>query len=117
MKNFTKTSLISVVATSALAFIGATGQANAAESPTKIVNYSDINLESAAGAKVLYMRVRDAAEAVCRSHQGRSVREISEYNACFDQAVGAAVASINNPGLTALYSPKHPTTTVRLATK
>jgi len=107
MKNFTKTSLISVAATSALAFMGLTAQANASETLTNTVNYADLNLESAAGAKVLYMRLRGAAQVVCHSLQGRSVRELSEYNACFDHAVAAAVASINNPGLSALYSPTH----------
>lgn len=105
MKNFTKTSLISVVASSALAFMGLTAQANDSESLTKIVSYADLNLDSAAGAKVLYMRLRAAAQTVCHPLEGRAIREVSNYNACFEHALTAAVASINKPALSALYRP------------
>ena len=79
MKTFTKTSLTFALATSALALMSVTAQAGAPEPLTRTVSYSDLNLDSPAGAKVLYQRLRTAAETVCHPLQGRSVRELADY--------------------------------------
>jgi UrcA family protein len=71
---------------------------------TVVVNYADLNLSNPAGAKVLYKRIRNAAQKVCKPqshvtplHLGRTWRK------CYDTAMADAIAKVNRPVLTALY--------------
>jgi UrcA family protein len=68
-----------------------------------IVAYGDLNLDSQQGTKVLYARLRNGAEDVCSSFDDRNLFLRRLWQACFDQAVAAAVAQINKPGLTTLH--------------
>ena len=99
----------SVVAASFLAFGGAAmgGRVQAAEpgqSYTSIVNYGDLNLDSEQGAKVLYARIRSAAENVCFSLESRDYTDKKLWQGCFDQAVASAVVQVNKARVTALHN-------------
>jgi len=75
--------------------------------PAKTVNYSDINLKSAAGVDALYKRLKKAAYEVCQMPTGtRQIRIEQEFKACKADAVDRAVLQINLPTLTALHQSK-----------
>ena len=112
MKTVIKTQSIvtsSILAASLLAFGGAAmgGSAQAAEpaeSYTTIVSYGDLNLDSEQGAKVLYARLRNAAENVCSSLEGRELIQKRIWQGCFDKAVTSAVGQVNKARVTALHN-------------
>ena len=82
------------------------GRVLAAEAPryeTAIVAYGDLNLESKPGAKALYARLRNGAEDVCSSLEGRDLMFRRLWQSCFDQAVAAAVVKVDRPALTSLH--------------
>jgi UrcA family protein len=68
------------------------------------VSYRDLNLDTEAGAGVLYRRIRRAAEEVC-TPQG-SLNEVVKagWRACYDRAMNSAVAAVNKPMVTALHN-------------
>jgi UrcA family protein len=71
---------------------------------TKAVAYSDLNLESDVGAKVLYARLRHAAKDVCAPlEESRDLGRKVIWQACFDHALASAVSQINKPRVNALY--------------
>jgi UrcA family protein len=82
-------------------------KALAAETPrydTAIVAYGDLNLDSQQGLKVLYARLRNGAEDVCSSFEGRDLFFKKVWQTCFDRAVASAVAQVNRNGLTTLHN-------------
>jgi UrcA family protein len=70
---------------------------------TKVVSYSDLNLDSQAGAAAFYRRVRSAARDVCSSYDGHDVKSIALYGHCFDSAVTGAVSQVNKANVTAIH--------------
>ena len=82
------------------------GSAQAAEPQydRAIVAYGDLNLDSEQGAKALYARLRNGAEDVCSSFEGRDLAFKKLWQSCFDDAVASAVAQINRTGLTTLHN-------------
>jgi len=91
----------------ALSCVAMGGRAQAAEpaqSYTTIVSYGDLNLDSEQGAKVLYARLRNAAENVCSSLEGRDLIQKKLWQGCFDKAVASAVVQVNNTKVTALHN-------------
>ena len=99
----------SIVAVGFIAFAGAAmgGRVLAAEAPQAdkiVVTYGDLNLDSEQGAKALYARLRNGAEDVCSSLEGRDLFFKRVWQGCFDQALTAAVERVNNPGLTTLHN-------------
>lgn len=102
-------SLASILAVSLLVFSSATMGATAqgAEAPQfdrTIIDYGDLNLHSQQGTKVLYARLRNGAEDVCSSFEGRDLFFKKLWQTCFEQAVTAAVVQVNSPGLTNLHN-------------
>jgi UrcA family protein len=69
-----------------------------------VVAFGDLNLDSQQGTKALYARLRNGAEDVCSSFEGRDLFFKRLWQTCFDQAVAAAVAQVNRPSLTTLHS-------------
>src|SRR5208283_3426018 len=61
------------------------------------VRYSDLDLSTVKGAKILYLRVRYAAETLCESAATWGKKE---GEACVQKAVNDAVARVNAPLLT-----------------
>lgn len=107
-----KSQFISTVSSMAVSFIVLAGAAmastvQAAEAPQydrTVVAYGDLNLDSQQGTKVLYARLRNGAEDVCSPFEGRDLFFKRLWQACFDQAVAAAVVQVNRPGLTTLHN-------------
>jgi len=73
---------------------------------TKTIAYGDLNLETADGARVLYARIRYAAQAVCSPFDGRDLSQQIRWRACYDHAMASAVAQIDKPTVTALHTEK-----------
>ena len=80
--------------------------AHAAELPQVHVNYADLNLNSTAGANVLYQRIRTAATKVCDVYGGRDLGTISAAKACKTHAIAEAVGTVHSPALTQVYENK-----------
>jgi UrcA family protein len=84
---------------------GRSAQAADAQQPlTKTVAYGDLNLDSEYGAKVLYARLRRAAEDVCLPLDGRDLAQRSSWQRCFNNAVASAVEKVNKTTVTALHN-------------
>ena len=91
-----------MVAASFLA-IGATaigGEAPVQESLTYPVGYSDLDVSKVKGARILYLRIRHAAEVLCESAATWGKKE---GEACVRKATDDAVASVNSPLLSQYY--------------
>ena len=67
------------------------------------VSYSDLDVSKMSGAKILYMRIRFAAETLCKSAATWGKKE---GQACVHKAINDAVARVNAPVLTQ-YSQLH----------
>jgi UrcA family protein len=66
-------------------------------SVTYPVSYSDLDVSKLSGAKILYMRIRFAAETLCQSAATWGKKE---GDACVRKAINDAVAHVNAPLLT-----------------
>ncbi len=109
--SFTRYNLTRIVMISAtFAFVSFAGLCNAAEPDSHDalrmdVSYADLNIDSAAGAKVLYGRLRSAAQRVCAPFDdGRQTTFNHHFQACLRNALDSAVAQVNRPTLTAMHS-------------
>jgi UrcA family protein len=80
--------------------------AQASDLPQVHVNYSDLNVNSEAGAAVLYQRIRNAAEQVCGTFGVRDLGADAAAKACKVRAIGEAVAAVHSPALTQIYAVK-----------
>jgi UrcA family protein len=85
------------------AAIGAYADDTANDVPTRTVRYSDLNLDTQAGAKALYQRIRYAAEQVCGNPDWRERLESAAVKACMARAISTSVHSVNNARLTSVY--------------
>ncbi len=101
-------SAASILAASFLALgclaMGGSVQAAEPQYDRAIVAYGDLNLDSEQGAKALYARLRNGAEDVCSSFEGRDLAFKKLWQSCFDSAVASAVAQVNRTGLTTLHN-------------
>jgi len=71
---------------------------------SSVVRYDDLNLDTAAGIKVLYARLSNAASHVCGSQAYTvDLRGAAAHRACFDSALNNAVEKIGNQNLQALH--------------
>jgi UrcA family protein len=87
----------------AAGLLGATDAMAAAQVTRSVtVNYGDVNLATFAGASTLYQRLQGAARTVC-GDQGRTMNELRDWQDCYDGAIDGAVASVNNPIVTAIH--------------
>jgi UrcA family protein len=81
----------------------ATADQSDGESLTKVVSYSDLNLNGEAGARTLYGRLRTAATQVCAPFRGTTLREKTNWHECFDQAIARSIAEVDEPVLSAYH--------------
>ena len=99
MNRFTTTMMISA--------LGLASQlANAAPSrdpPTVIVRFADLDLSHSQGVTVLYRRLKDAAETVCISQNGRDLKSQARYKTCWRSTLATAVAKVDLSALNAYY--------------
>lgn len=92
-----KNVLVVLAAMSAAVLVGGV---HAAEAPARAVTYQDLNLNTEAGAKVLYERIHGAANEVCGSVEVRDLPGVRAHEACVAKAVSDAIAAVNNQRLT-----------------
>jgi len=81
------------------------------DTPTVTVRYDDLNLVNPAGTKVLYRRLRTAANTVCTTIDQRYPEQKMKWRQCYEQSLTAAVVNVNDPGLSALHSGRRGTVT------
>jgi UrcA family protein len=79
----------------------AQAQASDQDPPSKTVKFADLNLQTVEGAKVLYQRIRFAANEVC-APTGRDPVARVAAKVCIDTAIDNAVRAVDAPYLTAL---------------
>ncbi|MEJ0038765.1 MAG: UrcA family protein [Gammaproteobacteria bacterium] len=70
------------------------------------VKFSDLNLQSPAGAEELYRRIERAANKVCWEPADQHILTNIDRRDCVERAVAKAVSDVNNSHLTALYARK-----------
>jgi UrcA family protein len=92
------------VALLALASVSASGNPNDTDECAEKVNYEDLNVDTLAGASILYHRIERAARAVCGAD--RTNQESLTDKGCYRMAIAAAVAKVNSPWLTAIHDNK-----------
>jgi UrcA family protein len=95
------TALCCALGTAALGGLATAGTAEE-DLPTKIVRFDDLDIAKPAGAKVLYHRIQAAAFEVCRGPSGREFQLMGRDHACIEQAIDAAVRSVDSAALTEL---------------
>jgi UrcA family protein len=85
---------------------GSLGVAQAAtpadEVPKVVVSYSDLDLSTPEGARVLYQRISVAARQVCPFQDAVEPSRMAKYHACREAAIERAVNSVNNAQLAAV---------------
>jgi UrcA family protein len=99
MKTF-KHNKFATVAVAMLGVVFFVAGAHAQETNSLTVRYSDLNLNSAAGAKVLYQRIRTAAKQLCGDVDDRQLGRAAVAKACLDQTIENSVRAVNNMQLT-----------------
>ena len=70
------------------------------------VNYADLNVEKAPGAKQLYRRLQQASKRVCGVDSLTiigSVKEVSRAKTCYRNSLDSAVAEIDSEALTEIH--------------
>jgi UrcA family protein len=104
--NYTKNIALAATAALCLGSLAATTRADESDFrvPARMVHFSELNLNTQAGAEVLYKRIRAAAEAVCGDVDSRRLVEAAGAKACVDQAVAASIRAVNSPRLTNAYN-------------
>jgi UrcA family protein len=71
--------------------------------PARTVSYSDLNIHSAAGARILYRRIRTAAIEVCHFRDSWDLALKNLREACIKSAVDEAVRVVPSQELAALH--------------
>jgi UrcA family protein len=104
--NYSKNIALAMVAALGVASlaIGAHADESVGRVPARTVHYADLNLNTQAGAEVLYKRIRNAAEQVCGNVGSRQWVEAMAARACVNQAVAASIGAVNNLRLTNTYN-------------
>jgi UrcA family protein len=101
-RNFTLAAVAAVCLTAVAA--GAHADQAVTAAPARTVHYADLNLNTQAGAAVLYKRIRNAAEQVCGDVGSRELAQAAAAKACVNRAIVASVHTVNNPQLTSEYN-------------
>ena len=101
-----------VLGTAALCVLGF-GTTAIAASPSQLddsavsVSYADLNIDNAAGAKVLYSRLQRASETVCNVQSYRelgSLSRVAQADQCYSETLNKAVSKINSAELRKIHS-------------
>lgn len=99
------------LALAALALSGAVALPAAAgaieQTEQKTVSVAGIDMNTEAGAKIVYKRIEKAAERVCGVSEGRmSLKQAQPAKACAASAVDAAVKALNVDAVTTIHTAK-----------
>jgi UrcA family protein len=109
MKTFTLRNSKNVLfaAVAAVSFVSVAQMAQAADvindRPAQTVRYSDLNLNTEAGAVTLYNRIHNAAEQVCGNVDSRRLEQVAAAQACVNTAMAASVSAVGNAQLTQVF--------------
>jgi UrcA family protein len=102
----TMIAVLATAGTASMAQAGDTAQPRERHSDV-VVQYADLNLNSAAGNKALYARLSAAAERACGNEaSARDLKRKAQYRACYDKALNGAVDKIGSRELQALHASK-----------
>jgi UrcA family protein len=74
-----------------------------AELPSRVVNFSDLDLSKPAAAAALYSRIEFAASSVCDARAGYGLANAARWRQCVKSSVARAVAEVHAPLLTAYH--------------
>lgn len=100
--------MIAIAGTFGLAVVAHAGDDRTADAPKHadvVVRYSDLNLNSTEGSRVLYARLSAAAERACGNDPNtRELATRMEYKACYERTLEKAVGKVANPGVQALHA-------------
>ena len=96
------TALYCVLGTAAITTLTVPAGADDLNLPSKTVKFGDLNITTAAGAKVLYRRIQVAAMEVCPAQFAYSLRIEQAQRACVEHAIDNAIKKVNSPVLTEL---------------
>jgi UrcA family protein len=105
----TSTGLHGLIASAILGFLGLGLCVVAAADPSaesRTVKFSDLDMSNPSSAHVLYRRIRAAAQVVCSYHFFATDTGKAR---CVRDATAEAVAKINRPALSAVYSANNKT--------
>lgn len=94
----------------ALASSFSTGSLADPSSATITVKYADLDIASPAGARVLYERIRAAAQGACDYFWFKTDADEAR---CLQNTVEKAVTTVNQPALSAVYRAKLKTSVPR----
>jgi UrcA family protein len=72
--------------------------------PQRAVRYADLNINTQAGAKVLFRRIQIAAAQVCESANSGDLIVKASMRLCENRAIRTAVSAVKNPLLTREYA-------------
>jgi len=105
LSHLVKYSLLGLIITVFPVITSAAGSVKIADGQALTVKYADLDLTGAEGVKILYQRLKSAANQVCGVRVGSrdvfSVAVLKEQ--CVKNALAQAIQSINNDSLNALY--------------
>ena len=88
--------------TAALGALSTSAQAWDEVPPSKTVRFADLDIQTPEGAKVLYHRIRVAAQEVCGTSISGDPILNQAMHGCVEKAIDNAVKKVNAPYLTAL---------------
>src|ERR1700675_31938 len=103
------TGLRGLIATAIFGALASSFSAVTAADPGAVnitVKFADLNISSTSGARVLYERIRAAAQAACAYYWFHTDADEAR---CVRDAVANAVTRINQPALSAVYNAKYKT--------
>ena len=97
--------------------LGGPAEAQTAEPPISVrVVYSDVNLHNAAGARVMFDRIRGAARLACGGTPDiRLLDRVAVFDACNADTITRAIKVLNSPLVANLAGEANPVT--RVATR
>jgi UrcA family protein len=79
----------------------------AAEESQLTLTYRDLAVTTSQDAKMLYKRIRRAADKVCWYLDHGDLSSKAHKNACMDKAIADAVMRVGEPQLLSVYNSNH----------
>ena len=71
------------------------------------VSVQGIDLRQPAGAQKLYVRLQQAAYVACTRGDRVNLKPVSDWNGCYESALGDAIRKVHSPLLTEVYLQTH----------
>jgi UrcA family protein len=91
----------------ALPVVASAGEPGQAEDTSIKVSYEDLNINSEAGVRVLYSRLKRASEKACNveslSEHG-SIERVRAAKLCYHEVLSSAVENIDSDALTRIHA-------------